>query len=97
MSIKEYDFLDYSNDADIKKLINDEKILYCDFVSKISRFGLNQERIILLTDKNIYYLKSKSPTFTINYPQLSFLVFQNLLQDYRLSDFFSWKYHMTLV
>ncbi len=70
MSIKEYDFLDYSNDADIKKLINDEKILYCDFVSKISRFGLNQERIILLTDKNIYYLKSKSPTFTINYPQL---------------------------
>ena len=70
MSIKEYDFLDYSNDADIKKLINDEKILYCDFISKISRFGLNQERIILLTDKNIYYLKGKSPTFTINYPQL---------------------------
>ena len=41
-----------------------------DFISKLSRFGLKKERVILLTDKNIYYLKSKSPTFVITYPQL---------------------------
>lgn len=70
MNIKEYDFLGYEEDKDIKKLIKNEEILYCDFISKISRFGLNQERIILLTDKNLYYLKNKNPTFVISYPQL---------------------------
>ena len=70
MNIKEYDFLGYEEDKDIKKLIKDEEILYSDFISKISRFGLNQERIILLTDKNLYYLKNKNPTFVISYPQL---------------------------
>ena len=68
MNIKEYDFLGYEEDKDIKKLIKNEEILYCDFISKISRFGLNQERIILLTDKNLYYLKNKNPTFVISYP-----------------------------
>ena len=61
MNIKEYDFLGYAEDKDIQKLIKDEQILYCDFISKVSRFGLNKERIILLTNNNIYYLKSKSP------------------------------------
>ena len=70
MNIKEYDFLGYAEDKDIQKLIKDEQILYCDFISKVSRFGLNKERIILLTNNNIYYLKSKSPTFTITYAQL---------------------------
>ncbi len=70
MNIKEYDFLGYADDKDIQKLIKDEQILYCDFISKVSRFGLNKERIILLTNNNIYYLKSKSPVFTITYIQL---------------------------
>ena len=70
MNIKEYDFLGYADDKDIKKLIKDEEVLYCDFISKISRFGLNQERIILLTDKNLYYIKSKNPIFVITYNQL---------------------------
>ena len=70
MNIKEYDFLGYEEDKDIQKLIKSEKILYCDFITKITRFGLNQERIILLTNNNLYYIKSKSPTFTITYPQL---------------------------
>ena len=70
MNIKEYDFLGYEEDKDIQKLIKSEKLLYCDFITKITRFGLNQERIILLTNNNLYYIKSKSPTFTITYPQL---------------------------
>ena len=63
MSIKEYDFLGYEDDKDIKKLIKEEEILYCDFISKLSRFGLKKERVILLTDKNIYYLKNKNNLF----------------------------------
>ena len=42
MSIKEYDFLGYEDDKDIKKLIKEEEILYCDFISKLSRFGLKK-------------------------------------------------------
>ena len=70
MNVKEYDFLGYEEDKDIKKLIKDEHILYCDFISKITRFGLNQERVILLTNNNLYYLKNKSPSFVITYSQL---------------------------
>ena len=59
-TVKEYDLLSWSQDKDIKKIINGEKIYYSDFIYKISPFGLNNERIILLTDKNIYCMKSKS-------------------------------------
>jgi serum/glucocorticoid-regulated kinase 2 len=59
-TVKEYDLLSWSQDKDIKKIINGEKIYYSDFIYKISLFGLNNERIILLTDKNIYCMKSKS-------------------------------------
>ena len=69
-NIKEYDLLSWSEDKDIKKLIGDEKIYYSDFISKISRFGLNQDRIILLTDKNFYYLKNKSLNLKITYPEI---------------------------
>ena len=58
--IKEYDLLSWADDKDIKNLINGEKIYYSDFISKISRFGLTNERIILLTDKGLYNMKNKS-------------------------------------
>ena len=51
-NIKDYDLLGWADDKDIKSIIGDEKIYYSDFISKISHFGLGQERIILLTDKN---------------------------------------------
>ena len=69
-TIKEYDLLSWAEDDNIKKLINNEKIYYSDFISKISRFGLNQDRIILLTDKNLYYMKNKSINLTIPYEEI---------------------------
>ena len=68
--IKEYDLLSWAEDKDIQKVINGEKLYYSDFISKISRFGLNNERIILLTDKNLYNMKNKSLNRKISYPEI---------------------------
>ena len=59
-NIKEYDLLSWADDKDIKKVINDEKIFYSDFVHKFSSFGLKQERIIVLTENNFYFMKNKT-------------------------------------
>ena len=80
--IKDYDLLSWADDNDIKKLINEEKIYYSDFVSKISRFGLNQERIILLTDKNLYYLKSKSLNQKIPYSGIIGITFSKSTNEF---------------
>ena len=69
-TIKEYDLLSWTEDDNIKQLINNEKIYYSDFISKISRFGLHQDRIILLTDKNLYYMKNKSIHLKIPYEEI---------------------------
>ena len=58
-NIKEYDLLSWADDKDIKKVINDEKIFYSDFVHKFSSFGLKQERIIVLTENNFYFMNSR--------------------------------------
>ena len=40
--------------------IGDEALLFTDKINKINRYGLTQERNILITDKAIYNLKKKS-------------------------------------
>ena len=69
-NIKDYDLLGWADDKDIKNIIGDEKIYYSDFVSKITTFGLNQERILLLTNKNLYYMKNKSLNFKFSYQEI---------------------------
>ena len=69
-NIKDYDLLGWADDKDIKSIIGDEKIYYSDFISKITTFRLNQERIILLTDKNLYYMKNKFLNLKIPYQQI---------------------------
>ena len=39
-NIKEYDLLSWADDKDIKKLINDEKIYYSDFIYKFSSLSV---------------------------------------------------------
>ena len=68
--IKQYDLLSWIEDKDIKKLINGEKLYYSDFISKISRFGLNNERIIILTDKYLYNMKNKSLNRKVPYSEI---------------------------
>ena len=51
------DYLKFEGEKSLKKLIGDEVLLFTD---KINRYGLTQERNILITDKAIYNLKKKS-------------------------------------
>ena len=54
------DHLNYKNDNDILKQIKDEILLLSDKIIKVNRFGLSQERNIVITNKSIYNLKKKS-------------------------------------
>jgi hypothetical protein len=54
------DHLNFKNDSDILKQIKDEILLLSDKIIKINRFGMAQERNIVITNKNIYNLKNKS-------------------------------------
>ena len=53
------DYLKLANDSDLKKIIGNEELLFTDKINKINRYGLTQERIILITNKAIYNLKKK--------------------------------------
>ena len=54
------DYLGFKNDSAIKSIVGDEKLLFSDKIIKVNRYGLSQERNILITDKAIYNLKRKS-------------------------------------
>ena len=54
------DHLNLKNDSDILKIIKDEILLLSDKIIKVNRYGLSQERNIVITNKSIYNLKKKS-------------------------------------
>ncbi len=55
------DSLNFAHDEDILKLIgDDDKMLLSYQVIKVNRYGLSQERNMVITQKNIYNLKKKS-------------------------------------
>ena len=53
------DYLKFADEKSLEKLIGNEKILFTDKINKINRYGLTQERNILITDQAIYNLKKK--------------------------------------
>ena len=54
------DHLNFKNDKDILKLIGNEILLLSDKIIKVNRYGMSQERNIVITNKSIYNLKKKS-------------------------------------
>ena len=58
--IKIIDSLKFSQDNDIKAIIEGEKIYYADLITKINHYGMNQEKTIMLTDKALYNMKKKN-------------------------------------
>lgn len=54
------DYLSFKNDKEIENIISGENLIFSDKIIKINRYGINQERFILITDKAIYNLKKKS-------------------------------------
>ncbi len=53
------DYLKFAGEKSLEKLIGKEQILFTDKINKINRYGLTQERNILITNKAIYNLKKK--------------------------------------
>ena len=53
------DYLNFSKDKSLTKIIKDEELLFTDKINKINSYGLTQERNILITNKAIYNLKKK--------------------------------------
>ena len=56
----ELDYLNFKNDQCLSSIIGDEKLLFSDKLIKVNRYGLSQERNIIITNKAIYNLKKKS-------------------------------------
>ena len=54
------DHLNFRNDKNIIQIIGNDELLLSDKIIKINRYGLSQERNILVTNQNIYNLKKKS-------------------------------------
>ena len=57
--IENEDFLGLASDPAIKQHLNGEKLIYSCKVVKENRFGMNQERSLIISDKAIYNLKDK--------------------------------------
>ena len=53
------DYLNFAKDPEIKKSVNNETILFTDKIIKINRYGMSQERNIIITSWGIYNLKKK--------------------------------------
>ena len=59
--VKVIDYLNLSKDKDILKMLDDdEKIYYSECLIKIHNSGKSQERIFIITNKNIYNFKKKN-------------------------------------
>ena len=67
------DHLNFKKESALSSIIGDEELLFSDKLIKINRYGLSQERNILITNKAIYNLKKKSKfLYNIIYLQYSF-------------------------
>lgn len=53
------DYLNFSKESSLKTIIGEEDLLFTDKINKINRYGLTQERNILITNQAIYNLKKK--------------------------------------
>jgi hypothetical protein len=60
------DYLNFKNDSVLPSIIGEEELLLSDKLIKINRYGLSQERNILVTNKAIYNLKKKSKLIYYN-------------------------------
>ena len=61
------DYLNFANEADIKKAVKNETILLTDKIIKINRYGMSQERNIIITNWGIYNFKKKCKKYNIIY------------------------------
>ena len=54
-----YDFLKWAQDKEILPIINKEILYYSNKITKVNHFGINQERVLVLTDEALYNFQKK--------------------------------------
>ena len=64
-SSEKKDYLNFRKENTLPSIIGEEELLFSDKLIKINRYGLSQERNILITNKAIYNLKKKSYLYII--------------------------------
>ncbi|MCQ2817225.1 MAG: protein kinase [archaeon] len=52
------DYLNFGGESKIKSMIKEETLLFSDNIIKVNKYGMNQERVLLITDAAVYNLNS---------------------------------------
>lgn len=68
--IPENDTLNLNADKSVRKFIREEIVLFSDVVDKVNKYGMKQQRTLLLTDKGMYNLKGKELKRRIDYKEI---------------------------
>ena len=80
--IKIIDSLKFTQDEEIKKLIEGEKIYYADLITKINHYGQHQDRSLMLTNKALYNMKKKTLKRKIIYNDILGITFSKLTYEF---------------
>lgn len=87
------DHLDFKNkeSTSLHSIIGEEELLFSDKIIKVNRYGLSQERNILITNRAIYNLKKKSNLLYIN--KIYFIIFNFSFEKAYTFKYNSWYYN----
>ena len=92
-----YDFLKWAQDKEILPIINKEILYYSNKITKVNHFGINQERILLLTDEALYNFQKKKSKRRIKYDQIIGITISNKQNDefviHGMDDEYDYHYH----
>ena len=80
--IKINDLLNWANDKEILTIINGEKLLYSDIITKVNHYGMAQERSIILTDKALYNMKKKALRRRLSYGEMRGVTYSKLTYEF---------------
>lgn len=64
------DFLLFHGDSTVRKFIRDETVLFSDELIKVNKYGMKQERNILITNKAVYNLQNRDLKRRIEYSSI---------------------------
>ena len=80
--IKINDLLNWANDKEILAIINGEKLLYSDIITKVNHYGMAQERSIILTDKALYNMKKKTLRRRLSFGEMRGVTYSKLTYEF---------------
>ena len=82
MEILVYDTLNWAKDPEILSSIKKEILYYSNKIIKINHFGINQERMLVLTDEALYNFQKKKLKRKIQYSEVRGITFSTLNDEF---------------